>query len=209
MRLKHVEIIPFTKPFFVLLFPQLPAQQRFSKLLQGQKHIIWISHLTCLLICEMKITKHHVVFCSAYIPLNNYLVFNDVDGLYTYTFEAQRKVCCVLQITQQSLVIEVFGARRITGLRCYCLQLAGKLFSLQPGASGPSVSSFSQTTGGIRLPYWERLSVSTLEKKSAYFSSKGKSNRDEVKIVRSFVLFLFFCQANEISGHHHNSGGEE
>lgn len=101
----------------------------------------------------MKITKHHVVFCSAYIPLNNYLVFNDVDGLYTYTFEAQRKVCCVLQITQQSLVIEVFGARRITGLRCYCLELAGKLFSLQPGASGPSVSSFSQTTGGIRLPY--------------------------------------------------------
>lgn len=29
---------------------------------------------------------------SAYIPLNNYLVFNDVDGLYTYTFEAERKV---------------------------------------------------------------------------------------------------------------------
>lgn len=30
---------------------------------------------------------------SAYIPLNNYMVFNDVDGLYTYTFEAGRKVC--------------------------------------------------------------------------------------------------------------------
>ncbi len=29
---------------------------------------------------------------SAYVPLNNYLVFNDVDGLYTYTFEAERKV---------------------------------------------------------------------------------------------------------------------
>lgn len=26
------------------------------------------------------------------MPLNNYLVFNDVDGLYTYTFEAERKV---------------------------------------------------------------------------------------------------------------------
>lgn len=32
-------------------------------------------------------------FTSAYIPLNNYMVFNDVDGLYTYTFEAERKVC--------------------------------------------------------------------------------------------------------------------
>uniref|UniRef100_A0A671QRB4 NEDD8-activating enzyme E1 catalytic subunit n=1 Tax=Sinocyclocheilus anshuiensis TaxID=1608454 RepID=A0A671QRB4_9TELE len=31
---------------------------------------------------------------SAYIPLNNYLVFNDVDGLYTYTFEAERKDNC-------------------------------------------------------------------------------------------------------------------
>lgn len=99
MRLKHVQIIPFTKISFVLLFLQLPAQQRFSKLRQGQKHIIRIPHLTCLPICRMKITKHHVVFCSAYIPLNNYLVFNDVDGLYTYTFEAQRKVCRVLQIT--------------------------------------------------------------------------------------------------------------
>lgn len=29
---------------------------------------------------------------SAYIPLNNYLLFNDVDGLYTCTFEAERKV---------------------------------------------------------------------------------------------------------------------
>lgn len=34
-----------------------------------------------------------VCLCSAYIPLNNYMVFNDVDGLYTYTFEAERKVC--------------------------------------------------------------------------------------------------------------------
>lgn len=32
---------------------------------------------------------------SAYIPLNNYLVFNDVDGLYTYTFEAERKVSVI------------------------------------------------------------------------------------------------------------------
>lgn len=33
---------------------------------------------------------------SAYIPLNNYLVFNDVDGLYTYTFEAERKVSSII-----------------------------------------------------------------------------------------------------------------
>uniref|UniRef100_A0A8D3E397 NEDD8-activating enzyme E1 catalytic subunit n=1 Tax=Scophthalmus maximus TaxID=52904 RepID=A0A8D3E397_SCOMX len=39
---------------------------------------------------------HDVTFsiCSAYIPLNNYMVFNDVEGLYTYTFEAERKENC-------------------------------------------------------------------------------------------------------------------
>lgn len=31
---------------------------------------------------------------SAYVPLSNYMVFNDVDGLYTYTFEAGRKENC-------------------------------------------------------------------------------------------------------------------
>uniref|UniRef100_A0A3B3QI84 NEDD8-activating enzyme E1 catalytic subunit n=1 Tax=Paramormyrops kingsleyae TaxID=1676925 RepID=A0A3B3QI84_9TELE len=35
-----------------------------------------------------------LLFRSAYISLNNYLMFNDVDGLYTYTFEADRKENC-------------------------------------------------------------------------------------------------------------------
>uniref|UniRef100_A0A671QMT4 NEDD8-activating enzyme E1 catalytic subunit n=1 Tax=Sinocyclocheilus anshuiensis TaxID=1608454 RepID=A0A671QMT4_9TELE len=41
--------------------------------------------------CATEVFK---IATSAYIPLNNYLVFNDVDGLYTYTFEAERKDNC-------------------------------------------------------------------------------------------------------------------
>ncbi|XP_029974151.1 NEDD8-activating enzyme E1 catalytic subunit isoform X1 [Salarias fasciatus] len=41
--------------------------------------------------CALEVFK---IATSAYIPLNNYLVFNDVDGLYTYTFEAERKENC-------------------------------------------------------------------------------------------------------------------
>lgn len=41
----------------------------------------------------MNVTNPQISPCSAYVPLNNYLVFNDADGLYTYTFEAERKVC--------------------------------------------------------------------------------------------------------------------
>lgn len=29
------------------------------------------------------------------MPLNNYMVFNDVDGIYTYTYEAERKERCL------------------------------------------------------------------------------------------------------------------
>uniref|UniRef100_A0A671T1J9 NEDD8-activating enzyme E1 catalytic subunit n=1 Tax=Sinocyclocheilus anshuiensis TaxID=1608454 RepID=A0A671T1J9_9TELE len=41
--------------------------------------------------CATEVFK---IATSAYVPLNNYLVFNDVDGLYTYTFEAERKENC-------------------------------------------------------------------------------------------------------------------
>ncbi|XP_018589565.2 NEDD8-activating enzyme E1 catalytic subunit isoform X1 [Scleropages formosus] len=41
--------------------------------------------------CASEVFK---IASSTYIPLNNYLVFNDVDGLYTYTFEAERKENC-------------------------------------------------------------------------------------------------------------------
>uniref|UniRef100_A0A3P8WRE5 NEDD8-activating enzyme E1 catalytic subunit n=1 Tax=Cynoglossus semilaevis TaxID=244447 RepID=A0A3P8WRE5_CYNSE len=41
--------------------------------------------------CATEVFK---IATSTYIPLNNYMVFNDVDGLYTYTFEAERKENC-------------------------------------------------------------------------------------------------------------------
>uniref|UniRef100_A0A8C8A1Y0 NEDD8-activating enzyme E1 catalytic subunit n=1 Tax=Oryzias sinensis TaxID=183150 RepID=A0A8C8A1Y0_9TELE len=41
--------------------------------------------------CATEVFK---IATSAYIPLNNYLVFNDVDGLYTHAFEAERKENC-------------------------------------------------------------------------------------------------------------------
>uniref|UniRef100_A0A3P8Q992 NEDD8-activating enzyme E1 catalytic subunit n=1 Tax=Astatotilapia calliptera TaxID=8154 RepID=A0A3P8Q992_ASTCA len=41
--------------------------------------------------CATEVFK---IASSAYLPLNNYMVFNDVDGLYTYTFEAERKENC-------------------------------------------------------------------------------------------------------------------
>lgn len=98
--------------------------------------------------------------CSAFIPLNNYMVFNDVDGLYTYTFEAERKVCPWIP----PIILFATGIKLVFFCQiCFSFTCdAGKLFSLQPSTSGHALFSNFQTPGGVGLPDWECLSVSLL-----------------------------------------------
>uniref|UniRef100_UPI0035900A63 NEDD8-activating enzyme E1 catalytic subunit isoform X2 n=1 Tax=Myxine glutinosa TaxID=7769 RepID=UPI0035900A63 len=42
-------------------------------------------------VCSFEVFK---IATSCFKSLNNYMVFNDVDGLYTYTYEAERKEDC-------------------------------------------------------------------------------------------------------------------
>uniref|UniRef100_A0A8C4ZC33 NEDD8-activating enzyme E1 catalytic subunit n=1 Tax=Gadus morhua TaxID=8049 RepID=A0A8C4ZC33_GADMO len=65
------------------------------RLTQGVvKRIIPAVASTNAVIAAACATEVFKIASSAYIPLNNYLVFNDVDGLYSYTFEAERKDNC-------------------------------------------------------------------------------------------------------------------
>uniref|UniRef100_A0A3Q1J283 NEDD8-activating enzyme E1 catalytic subunit n=1 Tax=Anabas testudineus TaxID=64144 RepID=A0A3Q1J283_ANATE len=65
------------------------------RLTQGVvKRIIPAVASTNAVIAAACATEVFKIASSAYIPLNNYMVFNDVDGLYTYTFEAERKENC-------------------------------------------------------------------------------------------------------------------
>ncbi|KAI2659347.1 NEDD8-activating enzyme E1 catalytic subunit [Labeo rohita] len=65
------------------------------RLTQGVvKRIIPAVASTNAVIAAACATEVFKIASSAYVPLNNYLVFNDVDGLYTYTFEAERKENC-------------------------------------------------------------------------------------------------------------------
>ncbi|KAG8510585.1 NEDD8-activating enzyme E1 catalytic subunit, partial [Galemys pyrenaicus] len=65
------------------------------RLTQGVvKRIIPAVASTNAVIAAVCATEVFKIATSAYIPLNNYLVFSDVDGLYTYTFEAERKENC-------------------------------------------------------------------------------------------------------------------
>uniref|UniRef100_A0A9J8CSV4 NEDD8-activating enzyme E1C n=1 Tax=Cyprinus carpio carpio TaxID=630221 RepID=A0A9J8CSV4_CYPCA len=62
------------------------------KLLNSSVYVIqFLPFMHISAACATEVFK---IATSAYVPLNNYMVFNDVDGLYTYTFEAERKENC-------------------------------------------------------------------------------------------------------------------
>ncbi|XP_032822542.1 NEDD8-activating enzyme E1 catalytic subunit isoform X1 [Petromyzon marinus] len=65
------------------------------RLTQGVvKRIIPAVASTNAVIAAACATEVFKIATSSYVPLSNYMVFNDVDGLYTYTFEAERKDNC-------------------------------------------------------------------------------------------------------------------
>jgi len=61
-----------------------------------------------------------VLFCSCRMHLSNYMNFNDIEGVYTYSFEAERKADCLicskdslstktLEFNEQSLLDDVIS----------------------------------------------------------------------------------------------------
>ena len=66
------------------------------RLTQGVlKHIIPAVASTNAVIAAACANEVFKIASSCCIPLNNYMVFNDSDGVYTYTFEAERNENCV------------------------------------------------------------------------------------------------------------------
>lgn len=66
------------------------------RLTQGVvKRIIPAVASTNAVIAAQCVTEAFKLASSCCNPLNNYMVFNDTDGLYTYTYEAERKDDCI------------------------------------------------------------------------------------------------------------------
>uniref|UniRef100_A0A671V6G2 NEDD8-activating enzyme E1 catalytic subunit n=1 Tax=Sparus aurata TaxID=8175 RepID=A0A671V6G2_SPAAU len=90
------------------------------RLTQGVvKRIIPAVASTNAVIAAACATEVFKIASSAFIPLNNYMVFNDVDGLYTYTFEAERKENCsaciyydILQMKSPAITATVEGKNK-------------------------------------------------------------------------------------------------
>ncbi|XP_018332029.2 NEDD8-activating enzyme E1 catalytic subunit [Agrilus planipennis] len=66
------------------------------RLVQGVvKNIIPAVASTNAVIAAICATEVFKLATSCYVPLNNFLVFNDVDGIYTYTYESEKKENCL------------------------------------------------------------------------------------------------------------------
>lgn len=51
--------------------------------------------------CATEVFKVATSCCT---PLNNYMIFSDTDGIYTYTYEAEKKPDCIAcsQVSQSN-----------------------------------------------------------------------------------------------------------
>ncbi|CAH1975153.1 unnamed protein product [Acanthoscelides obtectus] len=77
------------------------------RLVQGVvKHIIPAVASTNAVIAGICATEVFKIATSCCIPLNNYLVFNDVDGIYSYTYEAEKKDNCLV-CSQKPLILDI------------------------------------------------------------------------------------------------------
>lgn len=73
------------------------------RLVQGVvKNIIPAVSSTNAVIAAACATEVFKIATSCCMPLNNYMVFNDVDGIYTYTYAAEKKEDCLVcsQVTK-------------------------------------------------------------------------------------------------------------
>lgn len=103
------------------------------RLTQGVvKNIIPAVASTNAVIAAICATEVFKIAVSCYQPLNNYINFNDTDGVYTYTFEAEKKDdCAACSMKQQQLsfgrddslasVIEFLQRNSLYQLKCPAL----------------------------------------------------------------------------------------
>uniref|UniRef100_A0A1B6K7X0 NEDD8-activating enzyme E1 catalytic subunit n=1 Tax=Homalodisca liturata TaxID=320908 RepID=A0A1B6K7X0_9HEMI len=77
------------------------------RLVQGVvKNIIPAVSSTNAVIAAACATEVFKISTSCCMPINNYMVFNDLDGIYTYTYEAEKKENC-LACSQVAKCLEI------------------------------------------------------------------------------------------------------
>ncbi|KAB0802411.1 hypothetical protein PPYR_04597 [Photinus pyralis] len=138
------------------------------RLVQGVvKNIIPAVASTNAVIAAMCATEVFKLATSCCVPLNNYLVFNDVDGIYTYTFEAEKKENCLAcsQIPQTLLIQDPEQMKLKNLLDVFCESAAYQMKNpgLTTYINGKNKTLYISTIKNIEEKTRENLTKTLLE----------------------------------------------
>lgn len=132
--------------------------------------------------------------CSA--SLNNYMVLNDLDGIYTYTYEAERKEDCVAcsQIPKEIEINSLkFKLKDLIELLCERSDLQMKNPGLTAYIDGKNRTLYMQTVASIEEKTRENLTKTLIE---LGLKDGSEVNVADVTTPNAVVIKLKFTHAN-------------
>ncbi|KAK9739090.1 E2 binding domain [Popillia japonica] len=138
------------------------------RLVQGVvKHIIPAVASTNAVIAAVCATEVFKLATSCCIPMNNYMVFNDVDGIYTYTYEAEKKDNC-LACSQVPYTIPIkdpakYKLKDLIELLCESASFQMKNPGLTTVIDGKNKTLYMSTIKSIEEKTKENLSKSLVD----------------------------------------------
>ncbi|XP_014468392.1 PREDICTED: NEDD8-activating enzyme E1 catalytic subunit [Dinoponera quadriceps] len=146
---------------------QFGIQGLTYRLVQGVvKNIIPAVASTNAVIAAICATEAFKLASSCSASLNNYMVLNNLDGVYTYTYEAERKEDC-LACSQVPIVIEIkdpkYKLQDLIELLCNRPDLQMKNPGLTANVNGKNKTLYMQTVSSIEKRTRENLSKSLID----------------------------------------------
>lgn len=150
------------------------------RLCQGVvKNIIPAVASTNAVIAAICATEVFKIATSCAIAMNNYLVFNDVDGIYTYTYEAEKKDnCLACSQVPQTLTIKDPNKMKLKDLieiLCESASFQMKNPGLTTSIGGKNKTLYMSTIKSIEEKTRENLNKSLVE--------LGLQNHSEIMVA--------------------------
>ncbi|XP_073972403.1 ubiquitin-like activating enzyme 3 [Rhodnius prolixus] len=170
------------------------------RLTQGVvKNIIPAVASTNAIIAAACATEVFKIATSCCVPLDNYMVFNDVDGIYTYTYEAERKYDCLACSNRPKLLEVENGTIKLqTLIDILCDNVAYQMKSpgLTANIDGKSRTLYMSTVKSIEEKTRENLKKTLNE--------LGLKNGTQLLVAdatnpRTIVFQLKFTELNEMA----------
>lgn len=169
------------------------------RLVQGVvKNIIPAVASTNAVIAAICATEAFKLASSCSASLNNYMVLNNLDGVYTYTYEAEKKKDC-LACSQVSTVIEIkdfkYKLQDLIELLCNRADLQMKSPGLTANIKGKNKTLYMQTVPSIEEKTRENLSKSLME---LGLEDGSEINVADITTPNTIILKLRFLQTDQI-----------